>query len=242
MRIVSSSYDGSLGFTDIQRAEFNRSNESYEDDLRMSSISINNRAQLPIIMRYARTDVRDVPIQHTQSINYEGIGYLESFGNFFVSSAFDGCATAWNLAQGDALMDASKVAAYSKQGQYNPPSHSQSQYQGSVQKNQSQLTSASQYQRGHEAQQPESQNKVPSGQIGSNGGGMPGLGDSGNARGQLGGQPPKNSMTKTEQGASLNNRQDAKLLADSRQNPPGQKFYNQQQEALQEQLKMKSQS
>ncbi|KAL4450764.1 hypothetical protein ABPG74_011606 [Tetrahymena malaccensis] len=83
IRITAGSYDGYISITEIPRKIID--NPEFQD--------VNTESYLPIKVKYLSSNAIVIKANHLQKVNEEGIAFVLGFSDYFISSAFDGCAT-----------------------------------------------------------------------------------------------------------------------------------------------------
>ncbi|KAL4495091.1 hypothetical protein ABPG72_015791 [Tetrahymena utriculariae] len=83
IRITAGSYDGYISITEIPRRDLD--NPDIQD--------VNTESYLPIKVKYQSSNATEIKAHHLQKVNEEGIAFVLGFSDYFISSAFDGCAT-----------------------------------------------------------------------------------------------------------------------------------------------------
>jgi len=84
IRLTAASFDGHFSITDFLRSQL--------DDPTQKDPDVDHE-YLPLKLKYDPSKSKIVKILHMQKANEEGLAYLLGFKDYFLSSAFDGCAS-----------------------------------------------------------------------------------------------------------------------------------------------------
>ncbi|EAS01042.2 hypothetical protein TTHERM_00314960 (macronuclear) [Tetrahymena thermophila SB210] len=121
IRITAGSYDGYISITEIPRKDLD--NPEFQD--------VNTESYLPIKVKYQSNNAIQIKANHLQKVNEEGIAFVLGFSDYFISSAFDGCATLFryreNMEEIKQESDSNQEGSQSQTDSQNQPDHRSSQ-------------------------------------------------------------------------------------------------------------------